>query len=126
MQRILNRRGPSRIIARNTVCRRHLAVRTNVLGDQTHKFLRQLVCLDKCARQIVRAIGKRGIGRPIASDHPAQRSAQRAYKGARATAAGNRLTRGKRLGKSSAGFIHHLLAHRNTSAHRAGHHGPHA
>ena len=38
-------------------------------------------------------------------------AAQRAHKGTRAAAAGNRLARGQRLGKPTAGLVHHLLTH---------------
>ena len=111
MQRILNRGRSSRIVTRNTVRRGHLPIGTNVLGNQLDKLLGQLISLGKRARQVIRAIGKRGVGRAVARDHPAQRGAQRTHKGARAAAAGHRLARGKRLGKPAAGLVHHLLAH---------------
>ena len=111
MQRILNRGRSSRIVTRNTVRRGHLPVGTNVLGNQLDKLLGQLISLSKRARQVIRTISKRGIGRTVAGNHSAQRGAQRAHKGARAATAGNRLARGKRLGKPAAGLVHHLLAH---------------
>ena len=114
MQRILNRSRSGRVLTRNTVRSGHLAVRTNVLGDQTHKLLRQLVCLGKRTRQVIRTISKRGIGRTVAGNHSAQRGAQRAHKSARAATTGNWLARGQRLGKTATGFIHHLLAHTHT------------
>lgn len=123
MQRILNRGRSSRIVTRNTVCRGHLPIGTNVLGNQLDKLLGQLISMGKRTRQVIRTISKRGIGRTVAGNHSAQRGAQRAHKGARAATAGNRLACGKCLGKLSTGFIHHLLAHTHAPSshiHRSG------
>ena len=71
VQRILNRGRSSRILARNTVCRRHLAVRTNILGDQTHKFLCQLIRLGK-TRASDRPRDRQARGSPRHSEQPSR------------------------------------------------------